>query len=386
VSEADQTAAREHVLFVVGVYAPMIGGVESHVAHLATALRAAGHGVTIATITGHPSDQDEDGIRVVRYPRRFDVGGIVAFPPLGTARRLARLAREHGVTAVSTHTRLFPMSFVGWRVARRAGVPHLHTEHGSDHVRGVSRLVGIASRIVDATMGRFILRHADRVVGVSEAVVAFVRRLAGVGADVFYNAIDTTTWRLGSSESPPTAPRRAVFVGRMVPGKGWDDFTAAFALVARDLGPDVVEGHLLGGGPDLEDCRRAVAVAGLSDQVTVHGAVPPVLVRALLANAVLVNPTQLAEGFQTTLLEALAVGAEIVSYPVPGLDALAADGAPVTVVPVGDLSGLAHAIRDAVRAPRPPMPSEQLDAWSWERRAGEYVQVIATARTHAAQP
>lgn len=374
----------EHVLFVVGVYAPMIGGVESHVAHLAKALRAAGHQVTVATITGEPGDRDEDGIRIVRLPRRFDVGGIVAFPPVGTVRRIARLAKEHGVTAVSTHTRLFPMSFVGSRVARKAGIIHIHTEHGSDHVRGVSRLVGLASRIVDATMGRFILRQADHVLGVSEAVVAFVRQLAGVDADVFYNAIDSGDWKHTSRAGAP-GPRRAVFVGRMVPGKGWEDFVSAFGALG-DAARGSVEGHLLGGGPDLEACRRLVGAAGLDDVVTVHGAVSPAAVRATLADGVLVNPTRLAEGFQTTLLEALSVGAEIVSYPVPGLEALIADGAPVAVVPRGDVGGLAAAILTAVREPRPAMAPERLDAWSWTRRAAEYARVLASTRLAARQP
>jgi len=377
----------EHILFVVGVYPPMIGGVESHVAHLAAALRDGGHRVTVVTITGEPGDRDELGIRVVRLPRRFDVGGIVAFPSLRTARQIARLIRESGVTAVSTHMRLFPMSFIGWRAARLAGVVHVHTEHGSDHVRGVSPLIGFASRLVDTTMGRFILRNADRVLGVSESVLAFVKRLAGVDAGLFYNAIDADAWRGAFVDATSTVGRRrAVFVGRLVPGKGWDDFTSAIAAIADSGEPIDFEAHVLGGGPDLDTCRDAVAAAGLAERVIVHGPVSPNRVRELLSGGILVNPTQLSEGFQTTLLEALAVGAEIVSYPVPGLEALAADGAPMTIVPRGDVPALTDAIRASLRDPRPPLPSDRLDAWSWPVRAAQYIEIVTGARAGTPQP
>lgn len=373
----------EHVLFVVGVYPPMIGGVEMHVAQLAAALRDEGHRVTVVTIAGEPGDRNEDGIRVIRLRRRFDVKGVVAFPPLGTTRRIARLIWEAGATVVSTHTRLFPMSLVGARAARMAGVPHVHTEHGSDFVRGVPALIGLASRTVDATMGRTVLRRADRVLGVSEAVVAFVRRLAGVDAAVFYNAIDMSAWIERDVAVPD--PRPIVFVGRLVPGKGWDDFTAAVSVLAAGPTP-AFAAHILGGGPDLERCRTAVEAAGLADRVTVHGAVPQARVRELLRGGVLVNPTRLSEGFQTTLLEALAVGAEIVTYAVPGVDALDEDGAPLQVVPRDDTAALAAAVGRALRAPRPRFPIDRLERWSWSARAAEYAAVVASLRAARPQP
>src|SRR5690606_21975602 len=112
----------------------------------------------------------------------------------------------------------------------------------------------------------------------------------------------------------------------------------------------------------------------------VHGPVTPSRVQELLAGGILVNPTRLSEGFQTTLLEALAVGAEIVSYPVPGLAALVANGAPVREVPIGDRAALAEAILAALRHPQGPFDRPALVAWSWPARAAHYAAIVASLR------
>src|SRR5690606_18310914 len=170
-------------------YPPRTGGVEQHVRALASELTARGNDVAVVTL-GTPTGWRQDGkIEVLTLPERFRISDILGFPFLGTRRRLTRMLRERSVDVVSVHTRFFPMSAVGWRAARAAGIPVIHTEHGSDHVKSDSRVITAASRAVDFTIGRAVLRGADRVLGVSEDVVAFVRRLAGVDADVFYNAI-----------------------------------------------------------------------------------------------------------------------------------------------------------------------------------------------------
>ena len=128
----------QHIAFVVNNYPPRVGGVEKHVGALAAHLVALGHRVTVFTVSDEPGVSVEGGVRVHRLPRRFPVADVIAFPPLGTTRRLASALREQGVTVVSTHTRFFPLTWVGIRAARRAGVPTIHTEHGSDYVRSQS--------------------------------------------------------------------------------------------------------------------------------------------------------------------------------------------------------------------------------------------------------
>jgi glycosyltransferase involved in cell wall biosynthesis len=364
----------QHIAFVVTNYPPRVGGVEKHVGALASRLVALGHRVTVFTLSDEPGVSVEDGIRVHRLPRRFPVAEVIAFPPLGTSRRLRRALRESGATVVSTHTRFFPMTWIGTRTARRVGIPSIHTEHGSDHVRAASPLVESASRAVDRTLGRRALRRATQVLAVSKDAAAFVRRLSGVESRLFYNAIDLDEWSVANGDLPDvaTTPARVVFVGRLVPGKGWDTFLAACAEIQDTMRARGVEAYVLGGGPDLEQCRQRVADLGIGDLTHVEGAVDSARVKEMLTGAVLVNASVLAEGFGITLLEAMAVGAQIVSYPIPAAPALLEAGAPVRIVDPPSVDELARQVADALDHPQPRVSDDVLSAWSWETRAREY--------------
>ncbi len=356
--------------FIVNNYPPRVGGVESHVHSLVQHLVARGDDAVVITLSESAGLEREDGIDVIRLREHLRVADVLGFPAPGTARRIARILRERNVDVVSIHTRFFPMSWVGLRSARRAGLPVIHTEHGSDHVVSDSLLIRAASRFVDFTVGRAILRQADDVVGVSERVTAFVHRLSGRRAEVFYNAIDASASDApeeGVVKSP--GPHDVVFVGRLVPGKGADVFVDAIALLtARGLD---VRGEILGDGVERDGIRRAVADRGLQDVVRMRGRVPSEEVRAALRRAVLVNPTTLAEGFQTTLLEALDEGGAVVTFDVPGAALLSEQGHPVTIV--GEQT--AQAVADATEAMlHRGWEVRPLRGWHWEERAAEYAE------------
>ena len=173
------------IAFIVNSYPPRLGGLESHIYHLSVSLAQLGHEVFVLTISDKPGHRQEEGVDIRTDRRHFPIADIISFPALGATRAIARFLREHRIDVVSVHTRFFPMSFVGVRAAHQAGIPVIHTEHGSGFVASSSPIIAPASRAVDVTMGRYVLRHADRVLGVSEQAAAFASRLGGVHADVF---------------------------------------------------------------------------------------------------------------------------------------------------------------------------------------------------------
>lgn len=335
-------------------------------AALARNLRRRGHRVSVIALGESASNGFEEGCHVVRLAERWRVGDVLAFPPLGTARGLRRYLASEGVDLVSVHTRFFPMTWLGVAAARAQGLPVTLTEHGSDHVRSSSRLISSAARIVDETFGRRALRRASLVVGVSEDVVEFVKRLAGVKAEVFYNAIELPE----PGPVPTPRPGRLVFIGRLVAGKGWQVFCEAVTAL-RERGYDV-SGVMLGGGPDEAAVRRSAP-----EEVAVLGRVDPAEVAQHLSGATLVNPTTLSEGFQTTLLESLAMGGRIVTYPVPGARALADDGAPITITARRDAAALVEALIGVLATPGEPYPRERLEKWSWDARTSQFEQLTA---------
>jgi len=369
---------QQHILFIVNSFPPRVGGLERHIADLADELVRQGHRATVVTLAEAAGVATENGITVHRLRRHFPIASVMSFPAFGTGRRLRRQFADTDVTAISTHTRFFPMSWVGVAAGRRLGVPVLHTEHGSDFVRGVSPLIGLASRVVDVTFGRRTMRAATSVLGVSEQVIAFVKRLSGVSGTVFYNAINLDGWE--RPDDAHIALRRFVFVGRLVPGKGWDTLLSAAALLNADdtVAPFTVE--ILGDGPDMGTMKTQIEQHGLTAVAHAHGYVSGETVRSFLRDSVLVNPTTLAEGFQTTLLEALAGSCQIVTYNVPGATRLAAEGAPLFIVDNRTPDALASAMRAALETPQPPYPFEKLKRWSWPERVQQYLSLVAEAR------
>lgn len=368
----------EHVAFIVNNYPPHRGGVERHVHSLAGALTRQGTTCTVITLSDDVGETIEDGVTVIRMPHRLRVGSVLSFPRLGAGRRIRTILRQRAVTVVSTHTRFFPLSWIGTRAARSQGIPALHTEHGSGFVRGVSPVIAIASRMVDLTVGRATLRSATRVLAVSDSVATFVKRLAGVEAQVFYNAINLEEWQRSAETAPPT---RFVFLGRLVPGKGWDALLAAFATLDQQC-PGLYSVDIVGDGPDRQKAIDDVRRRGLEGRVVVHGHVEGEKLRDLLATGVLVNPTTLSEGFQTSLIEALACGANVVTYDVPGAALLRADGAPVAIVEPTPVA-LAAGMREAVENPKPVYDSTRLARWGWAARSSDYLDTIRSLRVES---
>lgn len=364
------------IAFVVNNYPPHVGGVESHVSSLARSLAGRGHRVTVLTLAvgpdAAPGSGWEDGVEVVRLPATPALADVLALPLPGAARKVRAVLRSRGVDLVSTHTRFFPMSFIGVRAARALGLASVHTEHGSDHVRGVSPLIGLASRMVDRTLGRSVLRRAGRVLGISEAAAAFARSLSGTDVGTFHNAIDTERFK----PAPGTLPaqrEKLVFLGRLVPGKGWDTtLEAGEAVLAKRSG---VELHFIGDGPQRSDLDAAVAASPHRERIFVHGFLSPEQIRPLITGAVLLNPTVLAEGFQTTLLEAVAAGAAVASTPVAAATYLQRQGAPVLTVDAADIEAWTVAVLDLLDAP-PSMPESMLlHSMDWQGRTDEFLAI-----------
>lgn len=373
---------RPHIAFLVNNYPPKIGGVESHVSQLAEHLVLEGARVTVVALDNTTPSAWEAGVDVRRLRSTRAIGGVLALPLPGTARRLRRLLRASEVDVVSTHTRFFPMSFLGVRVASRLGIPSIHTEHGADWVRGTTRLVSAASRLVDLTMGRYVLRKATVVLGVSEPVNAFVFRLARVVSRTFHNGIIARIFQdqgTPDQDGVARARHRLVFVGRFVEGKGWE----RLLRVAEQLAPEFpdLDLHFIGEGPLQSRLLGLVAASSIRGQAVVHGRLGQPEIARILRDAILVNPSVLAEGFQTTVLEAVAARAAVVTTPVPSAVVLNQLGADVRIVHSSDDADWVAAVREAMESDRRPADAV-VAAFDWRSRARVFLDHVADATRH----
>ncbi len=358
------------IAFVVNTYPPRLGGLEQHLLHLTQGLAKLGHEVTVLTVGTPTGTRTDNKVKVLTGRANFPVADVISFPNLGARRRITAFLRSGNFDVVSVHTRFFPMSFVGVRAARAARIPAVHTEHGSGFVASDSPIIGPASKLVDLTLGRYVLRHAARVLGVSQEAAAFAERLGAPHADVFYNAITPSE----ATEKPADRPGHLVFVGRMVPGKGWDSYLEAVTNL-RAQGHRV-SGEMLGAGADLDAARELAKKLGVDGVVALPGRVPADQVRTSLAGATLVNPTVLSEGFQTTMLEAVAESGRVVTFPVPGAEVLREAGMPVVITGERTASSLTHALDSYLREPPVLAAPDLINAWTWPQRVREYAAIL----------
>ena len=363
--------------FIVNNYPPHLGGVERHVHDLATELAERKHEISVITLAdkkaSNPSPQHQQllsdssatksAIRVLRFPRWLNVGDVFSLPTPVALGRIIRTVKHSHFDVISVHTRFFPLTWLGVLLGKRLNIPVLLTEHGSDFVINDSRFVTLVSKAVDYTFGRFALRHATHRLGVSPAVVKFVRRLAGVETKVFFNAVAPPDSRIKHHK-----PTKLVFVGRLVPGKGWKSFIDIAVTLKKDI-PNL-SAAIIGGGPDEQKVRAASP-----SWINVTGQIPHSAAVKELAGSTLVNPTILSEGFQTTVVEAVVNGGRVVGYPEPASSALQEAGAPVTIVERGNEDELLKATRETLLHPKPTLSLKAAEKWTWPWRADEFEKI-----------
>ncbi len=255
--------------------------------------------------------------------------------------------------------------------ARRLGIPIVLTVHGllhdSDLVVDRERPLEaplryenilttpwqLTARLVRGTHPRRAVRnyliHAplhwmDHVVALSHAERELLVRL-GVDPQrisVLPNAVDLQAY---SDTPPPVAarPPLALFIGQLVPRKGYDLLARAMPAVLHAV-PDVrfvFVSHNRSGEAEL---WRIAAAGGVMDRLEIAGRVSEDEKIRLLHEAAVVAAPSRYEGFGIPLIEALAAGAPVVTTDVVAGNEIIDHERTGLLVPYGDVAALAQAL------------------------------------------
>jgi glycosyltransferase involved in cell wall biosynthesis len=263
------------------------------------------------------------------------------FPRLGRAiREIADHLRQLRADVLCCNG--YKPDLIGWRSARRAGVPVVGVAHGWTGVTFKVRLYEAA----DA----FALRFMDAAVCVSEAMARRVRKKSVPEKKivVIRNALDTTPYdhadahcRQRVLDHFEMAPALVVgAAGRLSPEKGFDVFLDAAALACRQR--EDVGFLLFGDGPMRHTLEQRLTALGLHGRFILAGFRTD-LDRLLpgLDLAVLSSHT---EGLPVAVLEAQAAGVPVVATAVGGTPEVILDGQTGWLVPPADPPALAERI------------------------------------------
>jgi len=324
-----------HIVHLYKDYAPVHGGIESHLQTLATGLVA--RGVRTSVVVCQPATRQfapqstQDGVPIYRVPRQLDIASS-------------------------------PISLALWPLLRRLKPDLLHLQMPwptgdlmSLAVPQTPLVVSYQSDVVRqqgwlrvyAPLLRHTLRRAARIVVSSDAYRDSSPWLAPFRAKC-------RTVPLGIE--PPVAADPALvahwrqrlpfpcllWVGRMRYYKG-----LAYAIAALAHLPDQVRLVLVGDGPERERLRTLAQTTGVAERVVWLGTCSDADVRALYSVAQLfVFPSHLrAEAYGLAMLEALAAGVPAVSCEIgTGTSVINRHQETGLVVPPGDALALATAI------------------------------------------
>lgn len=343
------------IVICAAFYPPHRGGYAESVRLLAEGLAERGHAVTVVACDvsrrarGRQFLREENGrgCRICRVPAWNPAWLGESFPlphPFLFWRELCRVHAE-GISVISTHTRFFPSTLIGFLFAKFHRIPVVHTERGSVHTASDNRIVRLFGIIIDHTAGWLVCRNSRAVIGVSDAASAFARHLGARNPVTVHNGIDADFWYLPNESAPVHELFHVAFVGRIVYAKGIQDLFAALAFFPS--GTWCVS--IVGVGPYRAALEARARELGIAPAVRFCGDLDAYGVRAVLWQAdIVVNPSY-SEGFPRSVLEAAAAGLPIIATDVGGTREIVENGISGILVSVHDARAIADALRYLLR-------------------------------------
>lgn len=210
----------------------------------------------------------------------------------------------------------------------------------------------VANRLGRRSQIAWTLRHAARVIAVSEALASKVRAF-GVRDEqvaVIPTGVDGTAFRPVDRVSArrtlglPAGPL-IVVPARLSPEKGLDHFLDALVILTKARPVTAV---LVGNGPQRSALLQRAASMGLEQHIRFAGFQPTTQMPLYYSAADLVCLPSLREGWPDVLVESFACGCPVVASAVGGVpDIVRLTGSGLTVPP-GDAPALAAALDHAL--------------------------------------
>jgi glycosyltransferase involved in cell wall biosynthesis len=297
-----------HICQVTAHYPPHIGGIENVVRELSHMLVAKGFLVDVICskpLGRRPTPAEPEGLRVTRLP------SVEFLHTPVMAGLFTSLMRQPRRTIVHLHVAQAIVPEITWLAARLRRLPlvtHFHLD-----VEPSSPVGHLIFRPYKRIFLRFVLRHSDRVIFLSEEQrTAMVRKylLDPARTYVMPNGVSDAYYR--PAREVFHSPLRLLFVGRLAVQKRPERIVEAMAkLPGAHL--DVV-----GEGEDRRSLAHLAAKRKLTN-ITFHGAKFGEELREFYRQSdVFVLPSD-HEGMPLVVLEAMAAGLPVVGSDVPGI-------------------------------------------------------------------
>ncbi|MFA7717367.1 MAG: glycosyltransferase family 4 protein [Candidatus Absconditabacterales bacterium] len=370
-----------HVIKFVPYFPPHKGGLESHVQERSKWRVKKGYGELINVTTpmaqkgimnneqGIMSEGEYifykntkigyrvDGYQVVVLDA-FDLIPVFPFPKFWTKKfwttisylrgQIKQYGKKH--TLIHTHTRFFLTSLVGGIFAKCNGVKWIHMEHGSDYVKLASKCKSMIAYLYDQTIGRYVFRCSDMVIGISAGCQRFANKFTNKKIPVIHRGMEFKGMNneQGTMNNDGGLGNIVIgFVGRVVKLKGLDLLIEAFHNLRKQYKNLTLE--IVGDGDQLDELCSKVQNLGLQNQISFLGFKD----KSYIANEflphvdIVVNPSY-QEGLPTSVLEGLLSTCVVVATNVGGTPEIS-DQKDLILVEKGDISSLQKGLEYAIQ-------------------------------------
>jgi glycosyltransferase involved in cell wall biosynthesis len=350
-----------------------IGGVERVFANLANGLRQCGAEVDLVAGRGG----GDMGRVLAEGTQVFDLESDHMMRSVPRVAKYLRDREPDAMIAAMTHS---TAAAVVARTIARQKTKIVATEH-TTMSKIVANTSGLKYRLMPL-WSRWALKSADLIVAVSGGVADDLSTQTGIPREtlrVIYNPVITDALHTAGTanvEHPwfqPEEPPVILAVGRLDKQKDFPMLVRAFRLI-RNRRPARL--MILGDGADRNRIEQVVRDTGLADDVALPGfELNPY--RFMKRAAAFASSSQW-EGFGVALVEALALGAPVVSTDcMYGPAEILCNGKFGMLVPVGDHEAMAGALLTALDNPVRNDCSVHLQQFTVRGVAANYLSIVS---------
>ncbi len=329
--------------FFTAQYLPTVGGVERYTNSLAKKLISAGHEVIVVTSQkkGTENFEMQGGIKVFRVPTLQFASNRLPFAlPLLKWHKIKSILKSENIDFVVIQTRLYFLSFLGAKFAHKNNIRSILIDHSTAHIisKGV---LGYFCSIYEHIIIALIKKYNKEFYGVSKSCTKWLEHFGIKTQKVLYNAVEPQLLQetaqkamrdfetdedflsdlIMNSETKHSNTqlllqskkdiKAIVYSGRFVEEKGVLQLIKAFEKIKAQHKNAVL--LLGGGGPQLEEIK-----AILPQNSYLLGMLPYEKNLAFMKSAHIFCLPSLAEGFATTVLEAVALKTFVITTNVGG--------------------------------------------------------------------
>jgi len=328
-------------------YYPKIGGVATHMHHLALKLRERGHDVTVVTNgreTSRERELKELGIGLIKIP------GVVSpilevniTYSLKSTKELNEFLKDFDV--IHSHHAFTPLALKAAKAGRKMKKASVLTTHSISfaHESKLWEALGLTFPLFSN-----YLKYPHRIIAVSKAARAFIEHFTETPVEIIPNGVDDAVFtprreKEKIKEKFGIEGKVVLYVSRMSYRKGPHVLLNAFSQI------DDAVLIMVGSGEMLPFLRAQAKFLKIENRVKFVGYVKNEILPEIFGMAdVFVLPSITAEAFGIVILEAMASGLPVVATDVGGIPEIVKESKSGLLVPPGNELELRNAIQKLI--------------------------------------